>query len=188
MAALYEDATGNDWAFGRRVSGRAGVPGVVTYHQLLSNNVVSCLTAVYDCAAVGKVFAPLIGCEDLGLWLRVLCQVGQGHGINEILAQYRLRPGSYSARKRDMARRFWQLYRQEGFGVVRSLWYFGGYALTGTLKTYFPKTASKLGVLITPAFNAYDGLTVANTCAEGIIAPPVHLKNRDGFSRNTTWS
>jgi teichuronic acid biosynthesis glycosyltransferase TuaG len=131
------------------IKGRAGVPELVTYHQLLSNNVVGCVTAVYDCAAVGKVFAPTIGCDDLGLWLRVLRKAGKGHGINDVLAQYRLHPGTYSARKRDMARRNWQLYRQEGFGVLRSLWYFGRYAVTGILKTYFPKVARKLGVLVT---------------------------------------
>jgi glycosyltransferase involved in cell wall biosynthesis len=149
--------TANNWAFcfsgyelvdaESVVIGRTGVPGAVSYHQLLSNNVVGCLTAVYDRVAVGKVFAPLIGRDDFGLWLRVLRQVGQGHGINEVLAQRRLHPGAYSARKHDMARRNWQLYRQESFGVLRSLWYFGGYAATGTLKTYFPKTARKLGVL-----------------------------------------
>ena len=152
--------TANSWAFcfsgyeivdeDGVVIGRTGAPGAVSYHQLLNNNVIGCLTAVYDCVAVGKVFAPSIGRDDLGLWLRVLRQVGQGHGINEVLAQRRLHPGAYSARKYDMARRNWQLYRQEGFGVLKSLWYFGGYAVTGTIKNYFPKTARKLGMLRDP--------------------------------------
>jgi teichuronic acid biosynthesis glycosyltransferase TuaG len=132
------------------VRGRVGVPELVTYHQLLKNNLVGCLTAVYDSAIVGKVFAPLVGREDLGLWLLVLRQVDHGHGINEVLAQYRVHPRSVSARKRRIARQNWQLYRQEGFGVLRTLWYFGGYAVMGTLKTYFPKTACKLGFLTTP--------------------------------------
>jgi glycosyltransferase involved in cell wall biosynthesis len=151
----------NEWAFSfsgyevigsdGAIRGRVGAPDLVSYHQLLSNNVVSCLTAIYDSAVVGKVFAPSIGRSDLGLWLRILRKVGEGRGINEILAQYRVHSTSFSMQKRQVARQNWQLYRQEGFGVLRSLWHFGGYAVTGTLKTYFPKTARKMGLLITPS-------------------------------------
>ena len=150
----------NEWAFsfgGYEIIGsdgairsRVGAPEFVTYHRLLRNNVVGCLTAVYDSAILGKVFAPSVGRSDLGLWLRVVRKAGEGRGLNEILAQRRLHSMSFSTRKRRVARQNWQIYRQEGFGLLSSLWYFGAYAATGTLKTYFPKTASKLGVLITP--------------------------------------
>jgi teichuronic acid biosynthesis glycosyltransferase TuaG len=140
------DVIGSDGA----IRGRVGAPDLVTYHQLLSNNVVGCLTAIYDSTIVGKVFAPLVGRSDLGLWLQILRKVGEGRGINEILAQYRVHSMSFSTRKRHVARQNWQLYRQEGFGVLRSSCYFGGYAVKATLKTYFPKTACKLGVLIAP--------------------------------------
>ena len=150
----------NEWAFsfsGYEVIGsdgairdRVGAPDLVTYHQLLSNNVIGCLTAVYDSAILGKVFAPSVGRSDLGLWLRILRKVDEGRGINEILAQYRVHSMSFSMQKRHVALQNWQLYRQEGFGVLRSSWYFGSYAVKATLKTCFPKTARKLGVLITP--------------------------------------
>jgi teichuronic acid biosynthesis glycosyltransferase TuaG len=150
----------NKWAFsfgGYEIVGgdgavrsRVGAPDVVTYHQLLSNNAIGCLTAIYDSAIVGKVFAPSTGRSDLGLWLRVLRKVGEGRGINEILARYRVHSMSFSARKGHVARQNWHLYRHEGFGVLKSSWYFSGYALKATLKTYFPKTAKKLGVSISP--------------------------------------
>jgi glycosyltransferase involved in cell wall biosynthesis len=151
----------SDWAFSfsgyevidsdGAVRGRIGAPDIVTYHQLLSNNVVGCLTAIYDSAVVGKVFAPLSGRSDLGLWLQVLRKVGRGRGINEVLAQYRVHSMSFSTRKPRVARQNWELYRQEGLGMLRSIWHFGGYAATGALKTYFPKTARKLGLLVTPS-------------------------------------
>jgi teichuronic acid biosynthesis glycosyltransferase TuaG len=151
----------NDWAFsfsGYEIIGsdgairdRVGAPDVVTYRQLLTNNVVGCLTAIYDSTIVGKILAPSIGRSDFGLWLRILRKVSEGRGINEILAQYRVHSMSFSTQKRHVALQNWELYREEGFGVLRSLWHFGGYGVTGTLKTYFPKAARKLGLLITPS-------------------------------------
>jgi teichuronic acid biosynthesis glycosyltransferase TuaG len=129
---------------------RVGAPDVVTYHQLLSNNVIGCLTAIYDTAITGKVFAPSTARSDFGLWLRVLRKVGEGQGINEILARYRIHSMSFSARKGHVARQNWRLYRQEGFGVLKSSWYFSNYVMTGGLKTYFPKAARVLGVVASP--------------------------------------
>ena len=154
-----DEMRANKWAFSfsgyelidgdGAIRGRVGAPELVTYHRLLRNNVIGCLTAVYDTAIVGKVFAPSVGRSDLGLWLRVLREVGIGRGINEILAQYRLHSMSFSTLKRHVAGQNWQLYREEGFGVPMSLWYFGGYVLTGTLKTYFPRVARRVGILTT---------------------------------------
>jgi teichuronic acid biosynthesis glycosyltransferase TuaG len=140
------DVVGSDGA----IRGRVGAPEIVTYHQLLGNNVIGCLTAIYDSAIVGKVFAPPTARSDFGLWLRVLRKVGEGRGINEILARYRRHSMSFSTRKGHVARENWHLYRQEGFGVLKSSWYFSNYAVTGTLKTFFPRTARKLGLLISP--------------------------------------
>ena len=147
----------NNWAFSfcgyevigsdGAIRGRVGVPNTVTYYQLLSNNVVGCLTAVYDSAIVDKIFAPSVGRSDLGLWLRILRKIGEGRGINEILARYRVYSTSFSSRKGYVSRQNWHLYRQEGFGVLRSSWFFGSYIVKGALKTYLPETARKTGVL-----------------------------------------
>lgn len=151
----------NNWAFcfggyelvdsDGTVLDRVGAPDVLTYRQLLRNNAIGCLTAIYDSAIVGKVFAPLNARSDYGLWLRVLRQVDEGHGINEIFGRYRIYATSFSSRKVRVARQNWQLYRQEGFGLLRTSWYFSNYVATGTLKTYFPKTARALGVLTNPS-------------------------------------
>ena len=45
----------------------------VTYNQLLSNNVIGCLTAIYNSEVLGKVYMPTIRKkQDFGLWLKIL--------------------------------------------------------------------------------------------------------------------
>ena len=136
------------------VRGLIGAPELVTYRQLLTNNVIGCLTAIYDSTVVGKIYAPTVGRSDLGLWLRLLRKVGEAQGIDEILAQYRIHSLSLSRCMHHVARQNWQLYRGEGFGVLMSLWYLGGYAVTGTLKTYFPTMARRVGWIAKPRLSS----------------------------------
>jgi len=116
--------------------GRVEVPQTATYSSLLKNNVIGCLTAMYDTKKTGKVEMPLIRKrQDLGLWLRILKDIPEAHGVSEVLGQYRIRPGSVSSNKLHAARHTWHLYRHiEGLPLPQAVYYFVCYAINGVRK------------------------------------------------------
>ncbi|MEO1488082.1 MAG: glycosyltransferase family 2 protein [Pseudomonadota bacterium] len=117
--------------------GEVRVPASATYHSLLRNNVVGCLTAVYDVQQLGKVMMPLIRKrQDLGLWLRLTKRVEKAEGVEEILAQYRLHEGSMSHNKLNAAKYTWDLYyKVEQLPLPKALYYFAFYAINGLVKS-----------------------------------------------------
>lgn len=131
------------------VIGRVGVPPKVSYHGLLKVCVIGCLTAMYDTEKVGKIYMPLIRKrQDLGLWLRILKVIPYAYGLQEVLAQYRVRSDSISANKMGAARYTWKLYREhERLPLLKAIYYFSFYAVNGILRTRYPGLARLLGVL-----------------------------------------
>ena len=129
--------------------GHIGVPDKVSYSDLLKTCSIGCLTAMYDTEYFGKVTMPLIRKrQDLGLWLKLLKKTKYAYGLNETLAQYRVRPDSISANKANAAKFTWRLYREvEGLNVFKASYYFSHYAVRGLLRTKAPGLARKLGVL-----------------------------------------
>lgn len=132
-----------------KVFGHIGVPDRVSYSDLLKSCSVGCLTAMYDTTYFGKEAMPLIRKrQDLGLWLRLLKKTDYAYGLNEILAQYRVRKNSISSNKTNAAKFTWRLYREiEGFSLIKSSYYFSHYAVRGVLRTKTPGLARILGVL-----------------------------------------
>jgi teichuronic acid biosynthesis glycosyltransferase TuaG len=111
-AALVFSAYRRVDAAGRPL-GIVQVPAQVTYGELLKGNVIGCSTAVYDSAHFGKVeMPPLRRRQDFGLWLALLARGGAAHGLPQVLADYRVRPGSLSADKLLAAAATWTLYRE----------------------------------------------------------------------------
>lgn len=112
-----------------RPLGVVAAPARVTRAEALRGNVIGCLTAVYDADLLGKVEMPdLARRQDYALWLKLLARV-PAHGLPEVLADYRLSPGSLSADKRVAARATWEVLRRvEGLGRARAGWYFAHYA------------------------------------------------------------
>jgi glycosyltransferase involved in cell wall biosynthesis len=108
-----------------RPLGRVGVPARLTYPELLKGNVVGCLTAVYDTARFGKVeMPPLRRRQDYGLWLALLRGGAVAHGLPEVLASYRVRPGSLSADRGAAVGATWTLYRElAGLSRARAGYY-----------------------------------------------------------------
>jgi teichuronic acid biosynthesis glycosyltransferase TuaG len=108
-----------------RPLGAVRPPARVSRDGLLKGNVIGCLTAVYDTAALGRVEMPDVRRrQDYGLWLRLLRQVAFAHALPEPLADYRVRPASLSGGKLVAARATWALYREVvGLGRARSGWY-----------------------------------------------------------------
>lgn len=118
--------------------GQVDVPARVSYRQVLRNNHIGCLTAVYDTAHFGRVDMPLIRKrQDLGLWLRLLRRTPYAEGLPDHLGRYRVRKGSISSNKADAARYTWRLYRDiEKLPLPVALYYFSCYAVNGVVKSY----------------------------------------------------
>lgn len=84
----------------------------ITYRALLRENLVGCLTAVYDAGKAGKRFMPGIRKrQDYSLWLDILREFGPAYCIQEPLAQYLVHPNSISARKIEMIKWNYQMFR-----------------------------------------------------------------------------
>ncbi len=111
-------------------------PARVSRAGLLKGNVIGCLTAVYDSAALGRVeMPPLARRQDYALWLELLRRTPHAHGLPEVLADYRVRAGSLSGDKAAAARATWALLREiEGLPRHRAAWYFAHYAVGGVAK------------------------------------------------------
>ncbi|HVH03860.1 MAG TPA: glycosyltransferase family 2 protein [Amaricoccus sp.] len=111
-------------------------PAQVSRAELFRGNVIGCLTAVYDTAALGKVEMPDVRRrQDYGLWLRLLRQVPHAHALPEPLADYRVAPASLSGGKLGAAKATWTLYREaEGLGRARAGWYLANNLARAALK------------------------------------------------------
>ena len=98
-------------------------PLKLTYRDMLRKNHIGCLTAIYDAAALGKMYMPLIRKrQDYGLWLQILKRVDFAHCLPEVLAVYRLRGSSVSSEKMELLRYNWMLFREvEGLSFFVSL-------------------------------------------------------------------
>jgi glycosyltransferase involved in cell wall biosynthesis len=132
-----------------RVFDHIGVPDSVCYSDLLKTCSIGCLTAMYDTEYFGNVDMPLIRKrQDLGLWLKLLKETDYAYGLNETLAQYRVRTDSISANKVNAAKFTWRLYREvESLNLIKASYYFSHYAARGLLRTKAPSLARFLGVL-----------------------------------------
>jgi len=119
-----------------RPLGTVRPPASVTREGLLRGNVIGCLTAVYDAEYFGKVeMPPIARRQDYGLWLELLRRTAHAHALPQVLADYRVHPGSLSAGKAGAARDTWRFYREhERLPRLRAAWYFAQYAVRGVAK------------------------------------------------------
>ena len=105
-------------------------PGRVTHATLLHGNCIGCLTALYDTAALGRVeMPPFARRQDYGLWLTLLKRTPEALSQPEVLADYRVRPGSLSSNRLAAARATWAILREhEGLPRPVAGYYFLHYA------------------------------------------------------------
>jgi teichuronic acid biosynthesis glycosyltransferase TuaG len=98
--------------------------------------VIPCQTAAFDRAHYGPVEMPdLPRRQDYGLWLTLLARGGEAHGLPQVLADWRMRPGSLSANKLVAAAGTWRVYREvAGLSRPRAAWYLGQNLARGALK------------------------------------------------------
>ena len=112
------------------------IPEKVDYSELLKQNIIGCLSAVYDTQKIGKVYMPdILKRQDFALWLNILKKIPYAYGIDEPLAYYRVRKTSVSSNKLIASKYNWKLYREiEKLPLYKAIYYFGWYTYKSFLK------------------------------------------------------
>lgn len=97
----------------------------VSYNNLLFNNYIGCLTAMYSVKKLGKVYFPLIRKrQDWALWLEITRLNVTAKGIQEPLAIYNDRISSISHNKFNLLKYNWSVYRKfEKFNCIKATFY-----------------------------------------------------------------
>ncbi len=115
----------------------------LSYNGLLrKQDVIGCLTAMYDTSVFGKQYMPQIRMrQDYGLWLRLLREAGEQQwicdGLPEVLAQYRLHKRAMTRNKARAAYYQWRLYRDvERLSLMTSFSCFVSYSINGVLNKF----------------------------------------------------
>src|SRR6185369_15345215 len=112
LAFMAENGAAFSYTQYRRFSEESGylggvisVPRSFSYHQLLKNTGIACLTVMIDTKITGPLEMPLVRYEDSALWLKLLKRGIVAQGLMEDLARYRVSKASYSGNKFKAA--FW---------------------------------------------------------------------------------
>lgn len=97
-------------------------PKSINYSEILSNNYIGCLTAIYDTNRIGKKYMPDIRRrQDWVLWINILELIRETKGITDSLAIYVDRKDSISGNKFLMLKYNWKVYSDIlGFNKVKS--------------------------------------------------------------------
>lgn len=117
------------------------VPEHVMYSDLLKENSIGCLTAMYDRNRFKSFRMPDIRRrQDLGLWLKILKEIDYAVGIPMVLASYRVHRGSMTSNKLHSSIHTWNLYRNvEKLSLAKSVYFFIVYAFNGMKNRVFSK-------------------------------------------------
>lgn len=111
------------------------VPKTVDYKDLMGNTIIGCLTVMLDRNQIKHIQMPIIQPEDTALWLILLKQGFQAHGLPKVLSKYRIVSNSTSRFKVRAAYRYWRLIRiQEKLNFVKANYYFSKYAYNAYIK------------------------------------------------------
>lgn len=94
----------------------------IRFINILMDNGIGCLTAIYDAQKLGKVFMPTLRKrQDWGLWINIVKMCGVAYGIQESLALYRYRAGSISSNKMNLVKYNLNVYRSVlGYSKLKS--------------------------------------------------------------------
>ncbi len=100
-------------------------PPTITYKDMTKRCEMGCLTVMYNCKVLGKMYMPNIRRrQDWGLWLTILKRVPCAHGIPQEMASYRIGRSSISSNKRKLITYYYLIFReQENLSTMRSLYY-----------------------------------------------------------------
>lgn len=111
-------------------------PHETTYDKLLLGNTIGNVTGIYDTKRVGKVHFKRVRHEDYAMWLSILKRGFVARNTGTVTALYRVTDDSVSSSKRRLLSWQWNIYRNvEGFGFLRSAYYYLNYAIRGFIKS-----------------------------------------------------
>lgn len=113
----------------------------VDYKELLKNNQIGCLTAMYDVGQLGKVFMSAHARkQDFGLWLHILKhKTPCAFGLNKVLASYRFSKNQATAKKHKLIIKHFEFLKDtQEFGSLKALYYTSFWMINGFYK-YFIK-------------------------------------------------
>lgn len=102
-------------------------PEWITFDDMMRDNKIGCLTAVYDVKRLGRKFymPTLRKRQDWALFLSIVRECGHAYGIAEPLAYYRMRKGSVSSHKLSLIKYNVKVYQTVlGFSTLKSYMYF----------------------------------------------------------------
>lgn len=125
----YEFADENGVGNGKIVN----VPKSINYKQALKNTTIWTSTVMFDVQKLGKELIQMPNVkrgQDTATWWKVLKQIDNAYGINEVLSYYRRTNESLSANKIKALKRTWNLYRNvEHLNMFYSFYNFCWYVL-----------------------------------------------------------
>lgn len=111
------------------------VPDRTDYKSLLHTNVIPCSSVLMKTEVAREFYMTHDELhEDYILWLQILKKYKNAYGINEPMLKSRLSEGGKSRNKIKSAKMQFGVYRFMGFGIIKSLFYFGSYAINGIRK------------------------------------------------------
>lgn len=112
---------------GNRLGFIKSPPEKLNYQDMLKENQIGCLTAIYDKKILGKCYMPLIRKrQDYGLWLSILKQIPNASKVQGVLAVYRVREDSISSGKLGLLKYNFKLfYNIEKMPFIKSVYYVG---------------------------------------------------------------
>lgn len=116
------------------------IPVKLTYKQALKNTIILTSTVMIDTYKIAKedIFMPNVESEDTATWWKILKKGNIAYGYDENLTIYRVRQNGLSSNKMVGLKRAWNLYRKiEGFGIIKSFYYFVHYAYNAVKKRVF---------------------------------------------------
>jgi len=113
------------------------VPSEINYKKALSRTVIFTSTVLFDTDKISKelIKMPNVPSEDTATWWNILRQGYKAYGLDEVLVVYRRPAVSLSSNKGKAIVRIWNLYRNvEKISIIKSGWYFCGWAIRATLR------------------------------------------------------
>ena len=112
----------------------------LTQIDYLKNTIIGFSTSMIDTQIVGNSFRmmDIRTRQDTSLWITLLGKGFLAHGLDKVLAKYRIHSNSISANKIKAAKQVWNLYFHiHKFGLFRSIYYFSSYAFNAIKKRIY---------------------------------------------------
>ena len=98
----------------------------VNFNQMLKNNYIGCLTAIYDTRTLGKVYmSPIRKRQDWILWLEILKKTKKAIGLTIPLSVYDASNVSLSSNKLKLVKETWYVYNVHlNYSMIKSTYLF----------------------------------------------------------------